>query len=335
MKFSIWVMAFVWAAVSAAADDAVDQIYKKFSTGEVSVAQKEFRQLPQTATRDGNRLFLSALFETDGKQARDLLKAAIRSDLDGKYEEEARFRMIQLAEAAGDTAEVLSAGAAFIDRWEMSAYREQLLGMMSAFSPQGGNDQKRYLDLLIDGYAGDYLGQYARVAKALAAFDEAHYKTATSLCRQINNSADNNLTPASLILLSRIALKQGESERALLNYNILREQYRYAIGQEELLSALKIESDNKSDKESSEVFEGITYSVQVGVFGIKENAERMADAIKGYGYKCSIRKRNISDNQYYVVLAGRFKTMQDAQVARQKLELGENQVFKVMVNDEK
>ncbi len=328
-------MALICVAGTAAADDAVDHIYSNFIKGDISDAQREYRQLPQTAVRDGNRLFLSALFETDGKQAYDLLKASLRSDLDGKYEEEVRLRMIQLAEAAGDTATVLSSGAAFLDRWEMSDYREPLLATMSAFSPEGGSDQKRYLDLLIDGFPGGYLGQYARLSKSLAAFKRAHYKTSTTLCRRINNSSDNNLIPASLILLSRIALKKGESERALLNYNILREQYRYAIGQDELLSALKVISENRSDLESTEVFEGITYSVQVGVFGIKKNAEGMADIIKGYGYKTRLKKRVISDNQYYVVLAGRFKTMQEAQTARQKLELGENQIFKVKVNDEK
>ena len=61
----------------------------------------------------------------------------------------------------------------------------------------------------------------------------------------------------------------------------------------------------------------------------------MAEIIKGYGYNTRIKKKLISDNQYYVVLAGRFRTMQEAQTARQKLELGEDQIFKVTVNDEK
>jgi cell division protein FtsN len=120
-----------------------------------------------------------------------------------------------------------------------------------------------------------------------------------------------------------------------LNYNILREQYRYAIGQDVLLSELKVVSDEKSGEESTEVFEGITYSVKVGVFGERKNAERMADQIEGYGYKSRIERRKISENYYHVVLAGRFTTMKEAQAARQRLEQGENMVFQVVVNDEK
>lgn len=335
MKHLYLVITLCWLVGSVAADQQVDRIYRDFSAGNVSRAQTDFRQLPQVTIRDGNRLFLSALFESDGRRAFDQLAAALRSDLDGKYEEEARFRMIQLAQARGDTAYVLSAGTNFLGRWEMSRFREQLLAGMAAYSHESGSDRKRYLDLLIDGFPGSYYGQFARLTEAVGAYDRGHYKTATTLCRRINNAADDNLAPASLILLSRIALKQGESERALLNYNILREQYHYAIGQDELLTALKIVSDEKSGRESTEVFEGITYSVQVGVFGEKKNAENMSDRIKAYGYGAWIKKRKISDNQYYVVLAGRFDTMKEAQTARQKLELGENEVFKVVVNDEK
>jgi hypothetical protein len=317
------------------ADDQVDDIYRDFIQGELIRAQKELNQLPQTAARDGNRLFLLSLYEPLGDRANDLLRAAARSNLDGKYEEEARFRMIQLAEARGDTSEVISLGTDFLDRWEMSEYREQLLAILAAHFTESTDDQERYFELLTDGFPGSYFGQFARLAGANAAFHRGHYITARTYCRRINNSSNEHLAPASLILLARIALRQGDPEKALMSYNILRERYRHAVGQEELLEALKIVSDEKSGEESIEVFEGITYSVKVGVFASKKNAGRMADRIEAYGYKAKMKKRMISGNQYYVVLAGRFMTMKEAQAARQKLEMGENEIFKVEVNDEK
>lgn len=335
MRFYILVMAAILFAGAVSADPEIDRIIRDLKQGEIVRARNAFRQLPQSTIRDGNRLFLSALLEPNAATATDLMEAALRSNLDGKYEEEARFRLIQMAEARGDLSGVLAAGTAFLDRWEMSRYREQVLAILGSHSPDGSLEQTRYYDLLIDGFPGSFFGQYARLVKAEDAFERKHYKTATTLCRRINNSADENLTPASLILLSRIALKNGESERALLNYNILREQYPYAIGEEDLLSALKDVSEEKSGRESTEVFEGISYSVQVGVFSSKDNAKRMSDRIKGYGYRGTISKRTISGNQYHVVLAGRFRTMQEAEAARQKLEMGEDQVFKVVVNDEK
>lgn len=335
MKPRLGIICLICLACPLQADPQIDRVYQRFQNGDLVRAREEFRRLPQTAVRDGNRLFISALLETDGKRARDLLRAAVRSNLDGKYQQEAYFRMIQLAEALGDTAAVLASGAEFLDHWETSGYRDQLLATLAAHSPDDSDEQRRYLGLLIDEFPGSYFGQFARLTKAGTAFDRRHYKTATTLCRQITNAPDDDLTPASLILLSHIALLQGESERALLNYNILLERYRHAVGEEELLAALRQVSEAQSGEEATEYFEGVTYSVQVGVFGDKDNAKRMSGRIEGYGYKTRITKRTISGNTYHVVLAGRFSTLQEAQVARQKLESGENEVFKVVVNDEK
>lgn len=335
MKPIIIALIAFWVAAPLTADDQVDKIYARFARGEIKPAGEQYRRLPPSATRDGNRLFISALFEVDGSAARNLLKTAIKSDLDGKYIEEAHFRLIQLAEAAGDTADVLTRGSVFLDKWEASPYRHQLIALMAAHSGKGSDQQERYLDLLIGESPGSFFGQGARLVKANAAFGKGHYKTAATLCRRINNSPGDDLTPVSLIMLSRIALRKNEAERALLNYNILREQYRHAIGQDELLAALKGVSEKQSGRESTEVFEGITYSVQVGVFAVRDNANEMSKRIKAYGYKAKIRKKVISGKTYYVVLAGRFNTLHEAQTAREKLELGENDVFKVVVNDEK
>ncbi|MCP4570585.1 MAG: hypothetical protein GY841_23620 [FCB group bacterium] len=335
MKTIIVIIMALLCAMPLYADKRVDGIFARFNEGDLETARQELRELPQSAARDGNRLFIAALLETDAIISRNMLKAAISSDLDGKYMEEAHFRLIQLAETSGNKGAVLTQSEEFLNRWEDSEYRNYLLAALAAHSGSVASDRKRYLNLLIDEYPGSYFGQYARLVKASAAYDRGHYKTATTLCRKINNSADDELVPASLIMLSRIALKNNDAGRALLNYDILREQYPYAIGQEHLISELRKTSDRQSGQESTEVFEGITYSVQVGVFSVKNNAKKMSERIKAYGQKMRTVKRKISDKTYHVVLAGKFTTLQEAGRVKEKLELGENQIFKVVVNDEK
>jgi tetratricopeptide (TPR) repeat protein len=335
MKQIVILFLILSAPSKTSADSKIDEIYEYYSQGDFDKARREFQLLPQSAIRDGNRLFLNSLFEISGPQARELLEAALRSDLDGKYAEEANFRLIELDEAMGDTTAVISLSTAFLNRWEMSRYREQLLAMLAVHSKKGGSEQKRYYDLLIDEFPGAYFGQYARLFKARQAFDKSQYKTASQFCRQISEASNDDLVPESLILLSKIALKSNNAERALFNYSIMREQYQHAIGQDELVSALKKVSERQSGDESIEVFEGLTYSVQVGVFAEKDNAKRMAKRVKAYGYKDIITKRRFSGKHYYYVLAGEFATMKQAQVAKDKLEMGENGIFKVVVNDEK
>ncbi len=319
----------------ASADDRVDAIYDKFIQGKLKEAETKLHRLPSTTVRDGNRLFLAALFEVSGSRARAFFEAAIKSDIDGKYLPMAKFHLLQLDFAAGNYGQVLRSGNEFLDNWEDSPLRDKILALMAASSATGGKEQKRYYDLLIDQYPGEYTGLYARVAKAYQAFGRKHFKTTTTICRRISNSANDDLTPTALILMARIALIRGESDRALLNYNILREQYPFAIGQSDLLIELKQVSDRTSGREAREKIEGITYSIKVGVFSQKGNAKKMADRMKGYGYKTEIKKLKISGKSYYVPMAGKFDTLKEAQIAKAKLEMGENQIFEIKVNDEK
>jgi hypothetical protein len=317
------------------AGEDVDEVYDLYRDGKIFKARREFQELPQSAARDGNRLFVGGLLETSGDRARDLLNAAIRSDLDGKYQEEAHYRMLQLAEADGDTSTVLSVGAAFLDRWEMSKYRERILAMLAAHAPEGSAEQERFLRLLSGESPGSYYGRLAALTEALGAMRARKYESAEAVCRHIIDSGDDNIIPAGLTLLARIALARENTERALLNYNIIREKYPDAVGQDELLQELKDVSERRSGVESTETYDGVAYTVQVGVFADKDNAKRMKQRIEAYGYKARISKRSVSGNTYNFVLAGRFTTLKEARMAKEKLEMGENEVFKVVIDDEK
>ena len=334
MKIAAMMVTALCLASSGQADEGINRVYKLYTSGDLQRAMEEYHQLPAETGRDGNRLFLSALFEIDGRKAYDLLRAAVQSSIDENYEEEARFRLIQLADALGDTAQARSAAVAFLDHAGTKLYRPQILAILAVHASRDGAEQDRYWGQLAEQFTESYYGRLALLMKASTAGRQGHYKAANAFCRQLTASAEDDLTPAGLILAAETAISRGESETALLNYNILRERYPAAIGQEKLAAALQDVSESQTGKEASEVFTGVTYSVQVGVFSEKDNAKRMAERIKAYGYSTKVTKRTISGAAYHVVLAGEFSTMNDAQTARLKLERGENEVFKVVVNDE-
>jgi hypothetical protein len=223
----------------------------------------------------------------------------------------------------------------FARRWPNDSLISQTLAAAAEVLPDGSHRRKQFLDRLIADHGGTYWAECARLAEADLALRAGQYREAAALCRQVNDSGDDDLAPTALILLARIALQDNEAEKALLNYNILREGFDHAIGQAELTEALRQISDRKSTVEADEKLTGITYAVQVGVFSVKENAERMADRVRAYGYPVSVSRRIISGKSYLVVRAGRFATEQAANVAKGKLERGENERFKVVVNDDK
>jgi hypothetical protein len=319
----------------AFADEEIDDIYNLYQSGNVEAAERKFDKLPPMTTRDGNRLFVAALFEKEGREAEEMLRGALKADLDGKYEEPARMMLMRIAEARGDDQIAVQQAREYLYRNEKSDSRDQLLAIITAHSAGNESEFRRHANLLADNFPGTAEGQFARLAMAESALSGRNYSTCERLCKTILNDASDYLAPQALILLSRIAVARGKTERALLNYSILRERYPYAIGRDELTALLQDFSDEQTRREAEEVHVGIVYFVQVGVFGDEENARNMAKRVEAYGYRSFIRKKTISSRSYDVVLAGTFRTMQEAEVAKTRLEHGEDDIFKVVVEDER
>jgi|GEM_PF-1175368 len=333
----LFLLFLLLAAISAAtADDQIDRIYDRLSRGDLSGAEQDLGRLPAAPARDGNRLFIQALLEKNGVKARELLEAALNANLDDTYAEEAQLRLLQLAEAGRDTAAVMAAAQTYMKKFRNGRLREDVLAALAAHTADGAQ-RIAYLDQLIKEFPNDYFGQYARLAKADDAFHKDKFKEAGNICRQITGSGDEDLAPAALVMLADIALKKSDAEGALLNYNIIREQYPAAVGQERLETALKSYAD--TDTPTPPVVEkksgAVVYMIQLGVFASKDNAGKMADRAKAYGYKTEIRKKNIAGKSLFAVMAGRFATQKEAHAAKEKLERGEGQVFKIVVDDEK
>lgn len=335
MRLTTLIMLLLSAAL-AAADPQVDRIYDRFVGGDLAGAEQDLKRLATGNVRDGNCLFIQAVMEKNGAKARELIEAALNANLDSKYVEETQLRLLQLSEAGRDTAAVAAKGQALLKRSKDGTSRDYVLAALAAHAP-GDAERLTYLDLLLKESPETYYGQYARLARADDAYQKGKFKEAGNLCRQITGSGGDDLTPAALVMLADVALKRNDAEAALLNYNILREQYRCAIGQEKLEGALKTYADDEKPAPSvAEKKNGpVVYMIQVGVFASKDNAGKMADRSKAYGYKADIRKKIIAGKNLYAVYAGRFDTEKEAHAAKEKLERGEGQVFKIVIDDEK
>ncbi|MCP4705546.1 MAG: SPOR domain-containing protein, partial [candidate division Zixibacteria bacterium] len=75
---------------------------------------------------------------------------------------------------------------------------------------------------------------------------------------------------------------------------------------------------------------GTFYSVQVGVFSIRDNAKALSRSLKKYGKRIDVKEKEISDKNYYVVYVGRFKSTDEAIAFKAILEKSENQAYQVI-----
>ena len=77
MKHLFFLFLLTAISLTVIADDKIDRIYEFYEDGQVHRARMEFMQLPASALRDGNRLFLAGLFETNAAGAREFFLAAL------------------------------------------------------------------------------------------------------------------------------------------------------------------------------------------------------------------------------------------------------------------
>jgi hypothetical protein len=335
MKLTRLLIVLQLCATVAGAANRSEAIVDLIRRGDILQARQDLERLPQGALPASDQLLLIGLLESRGFKSRQLLDSALVGGIDERLQPEATLRLLQAAEACDDSAAVLTLADRFLHRWPNDSLVPHVVAALTDVLPDGGQRQKQFLDRLIADYGQSYFGNYARLATADQALRAGKYREATDLCLSVNDVSDDALAPAALVLLASIALKDDEAEKALLNYNILREGFEHAVGQTELTEALRRISDRKSTVEEEEKLSGITYAVQIGVFAVKDNARRAADRLKTYGYPTRVSEMVISGKRYSVVRAGRFATEQEAKAAKTRLERGENELYKVVVNDDK
>ena len=85
-----------------------------------------------------------------------------------------------------------------------------------------------------------------------------------------------------------------------------------------------------SNDQVAERITGTTYSVQVGVFSVGDNARNFAGRLKKYGEPVEINEKMISGKKYYVVYAGRFLSSEKAMAFKTRLESSEKEAFQVI-----
>lgn len=64
--------------------------------------------------------------------------------------------------------------------------------------------------------------------------------------------------------------------------------------------------------ESSDTVKNEEYTIQIGAFGSKKNAQRQRDVFKERGYKVSLGKKKVANNELHLVWIGSYSTYDDA-----------------------
>jgi hypothetical protein len=167
--------------------------------------------------------------------------------------------------------------------------------------------------------------------KAQVLIDLKKEKDAAKILRSISNRDNGEQVPAALYVQIKAAFQSGKSDEALRLLGIMQEAYPYAIGLDALSATLVSEADESVEAEpEAEKLTKTVYSVQIGVFSSKANAQTVVKTLDSYKQKIEIMPRSISGKEYFVVYAGRFNRYDDATAFKEKLESARKERYQVI-----
>jgi hypothetical protein len=306
-------------------------IIEMIEEGRIDEARGEIAKLSTAARRDGDLLYYQALLEENGEVSFQFLEAAVRAGISPEYLEDNTYLVCLYYLADGDYDRLATSTAAYLQRWENGGYRAEMLRFRALVVDRRGNrtELENLLNKVINENENILPGLLGEIDRARSLYREKKYIQAQNICRRLAKSKYDEVVVPALYMLSFYAIEQKRIDDAILYYNLLKEGYPDAVGIDDLVDKFT-QIERTSYDQSAEELTGSYYSVQVGVFSVKDNARAYAKKMKKYGEKVDLTDKKISDKNYYVVYVGRFKSTETATAFKIRLEQSENEAFQVV-----
>jgi hypothetical protein len=149
------------------------------------------------------------------------------------------------------------------------------------------------------------------------------------LLRKLSQEQQGSGIPLALEALSRDAVARGEGEDAERLFGMLKDGYPHAVGLATLAEEISDLPDEPSKDTEAEKLTGTYYSVRVGIFSQKQNADQQAARCKGDSLSFLIDTKQVSGKLYYVVYIGRFRALAEAERLKKQLESTFGETYQV------
>lgn len=322
----------VCTLLTLAAPTAAESIYSMIRSGKLQEATDSLSSSSTASLRDGNRLFYFSLLESDGAKSAQLMEASLQASVAPIFREEIYYRLAQYYFARGDIERLARNVRDYRSRWENGRYISEML-RFSVFIDQSSGafeaavrQVDRYLLMFSEGDAS----QLGVIDKARVMMNFNKRIGSDKLLRKLAREKQGVGVPQALYLLGLESVRAKRTDDAVFYYNLLREGYPSAVGLDALIDKMMDVSTSASADDAAARLTGTFYSVQVGVFSEKKNADKQAEVFKAYDRKVEIKTKTISNVKYRVVYVGRFQSYEDAVSFKKRLESNHDEVYQVV-----
>ncbi len=322
---------FLLLVLVGAGQLAAEDLMKMIGEGRLDEARRNIAGQSSAARRDGTLLYAQALLESDGFYSMKFLQAASEAALPPALVQEEFYLSTIYFLAAGRYGELADSAEVYLRRWENGKYRGVMLRMAALARSKVNQQDKsdRWYSLITKEDPNGLYGGLARLDKFRLLYQQKKYEEARKAGRKLSGLKFEEVVVPALYLGSSTALEQNRIDDAIFDYNLLKEQYSGAIGMEDLEDRFSNIRETDDDQRAEKIT-GTIYSVQVGVFGVRTNAETMVTRMKSYGQSVETKEKTISGKKYFVVYVGRFTSSEKALILKARLEKAEKESFQVV-----
>jgi len=309
-----------------------DNIYTSIREGHLKEARDSLSRISTAFSRDGNILFFQSLIEGNADKSAQLMKAALQASVSAGYRQEIYYRLAQYYFMKNDYHNFDKWVNDYLKYWEGGKYRKEMLRYTVLL-----DEKKRAYDNAIrqtDRYLLEYntsnIEQWGLIDKVRVMLEFKKSIGAKKLLKRLSREPSGPGVPQALYLLTENSIQKNKTDDAVFYYNLLREGYPQAVGAGVLVDKMQTLSEVSNNDNTAEKFTKTFYSIQVGVFSIKNNSHKQARKFKKYNKKTEIKSKNISNAKYYVVYVGHFANYASAYNFKKKLESEFDEVFQVV-----
>ncbi len=181
---------------------------------------------------------------------------------------------------------------------------------------------------MLKSFPGSPWAQWAQLGKGDCFFAGENYDQAIAQYnRVVHDYKYSEAFPFALSGLAKSFHRLEDWEEALLYQNLLKE--RYPRSPESVLNPAETERPTRGAQ--AERLAGMKYTIQLGVFGEKQNALKLRSQFQKQGYSVRVKSKIMGGKEYRSVQLGSFVSYQEAVKLKKKLESQTGESYRIVI----
>lgn len=188
-----------------------------------------------------------------------------------------------------------------------------------------------YFDLLQQQRPGSLFAGWAELGSADLLAESQRTADAVSEYQTLSQRETEQATPVAIEQLTVLLVNTGDLDGAFTAYNLYRDRYPDGLGLPRLQEKLRAVHDTGAVEELPDGGAQKRWSLQAGVFGNLENAQRMLKRYQAAGYPVEMTSQVISGKKLFSIFIGSYATEAEARRKKAEIETKEKEVLKLVI----